>query len=462
MPKIRPSRTACLLLALGAAMLLGSCAPEKAKSRFAKPPIILFNIDTLRADHLGCYGYRRDTSPFIDRFSREAALFEWVFSQAPNTPPSQSSILTSLYPSSHGRIRKFDALPEEAQTLAEVLTNAGYRSAAIVDGGLMAAGFGMEQGFESYDDEAGGLRKIGPKMLDWLRGHQSDEKTREQPFFLLVHTYDVHSPYEITPRRYRDRYLDELDEKPSEAFRSRMSKTMASTWNDRFKPDPPQLTDAEMAWAVALYDGGIRHVDAWFGRLRKELRDLGLWDEVIVAIISDHGDTFQEHGTLFHEQIYAPVARIPMLIRFPGAEHAGRYAEVVESIDLMPTLLAAAGVEAPAEIHGQSLLPLMLGEAGDGIAITESPFRGRRLAAANRRVRLVHTKKSGESELFRYRDDPLEQKDVIWEHAQDSERLLTLLERWEQRTSAFQFPKRSSEPLDEETIEQLRTLGYID
>ena len=447
---------------LAAATLVASCTAERPQSRYSKPPIIIFNIDTLRADHLGTYGYHRDTSPQIDRFSQEAALFEWVFSQAPNTPPSQSSILTSLYPSSHGRIRKFDALPEEARTIAEVLSDAGYRSAGIVDGGLMASGFGMEQGFESYDDEAGGLRKIGPKMLDWLRSHLADEEKRDQPFFLLVHTYDVHSPYEITPRRYRDRYLDELEEKPGEAFRSKMSKTMADTWNKRLRPDPPQLTDAEMAWAVALYDGGIRHVDAWFGRLRKELEDQGLWDEVIVAIISDHGDTFQEHGTLFHEQIYAPVARIPMLIRFPGAEHAGRYSEVVEAIDLMPTLLDAVDVQPPPNIHGQSLVPVVQGEAGDGIAITESPFRGRRLAAANRRVRIVHTKKSGESELFRYRDDPLEQKDVIWEHKQDSERLLSLLERWEQRTSAFQFPKATSEPLDEETIEQLRTLGYID
>ena len=151
-----------------------------------------------------------------------------------------------------------------------------------------------------------------------------------------------------------------------------------------------------------------------------------------------------------------------MLIRFPGAEHVGRYTEVVEAIDLMPTLLDAVGVQAPANIHGQSLIPVVQGEAGDGIAITESPFHGRRLAAANRRVRIVYTKKSGESELFRYRDDPLEQRDVIWEHEQDTERLLSLLERWEKRTEAFQFPKASSEPLDEETIEQLKTLGYID
>lgn len=448
-----------LLLCTGWAL---SCSKSEGTRSFKKPPILLFDIDTLRADHLGCYGYARDTSPHIDRFSEEAALFEWVFSQGPNTPPSQASILTGLYPTSHGRIAHDDALPEEAQTLAELLTAAGYRSAAMVDGGLMAAGFGMEQGFESYDDEAGGLERIGPKVLDWLEDHLGDPDKQEQPFFLFVHTYDVHSPYELSPWRFRQRYVDEIEEKPSEEYRGDMSRFMADTWHARYKPNPPQLTKAELDWAIAMYDGGIRHVDDWFSRLRKALEDHGIWDEAIIAIISDHGDTFQEHDTLFHEQIYAPVSRIPMLIRFPGGEHAGVYSQVVESIDLMPTLLDRADVAPPERIHGQNLLPIVQGEAGDGIAITESPFRGRRLAAANRRVRLLHTQSSGQSELYRYRDDPLESKDVIWEYPQESARLLEALERWEQRVTAFQFPKRSSEPLDAETIEQLKTLGYIE
>ncbi|MEO1084714.1 MAG: sulfatase, partial [Acidobacteriota bacterium] len=419
----------CAGLILGSFLLFSSCSDRSSEARFSSPPIILFNIDTLRADHLGCYGYARDTSPFIDAFSEEAALFEWVFSQAPNTPPSQSSILTSLYPTSHGRIRNFHALPEEAETLAELLQGAGYRTAALVDGGLMAAGFGLEQGFETYDDEAGGLEKIGPKMLKWIRDHLAAPELRNEPFFLLVHTYDVHSPYEITPRRFRVRYLDEV-EKPSKPFRDKVSKHMGDIWKERYKPDPPQLDPAELEWTKALYDGGIRHVDDWFGRLRESLEDQGIWDEVIIAVISDHGDTFQEHGDIFHEQIYSPVTRIPLLIRFPGGQHAGRYSQVVEAIDLMPTLLDFVGTSAPPEIHGQSLIPVVEGAPGDGIAISESPFFGRRLAAATGRLRLIHTQKTGESEVFRYRDDPLEQKDVVWEYPNDTQRLLDSLERW--------------------------------
>ncbi|MEO1368839.1 MAG: sulfatase-like hydrolase/transferase, partial [Acidobacteriota bacterium] len=309
---------------------------------------------------------------------------------------------------------------------------------------------------------AGGLEKIGPKMLSWIEDHLDEPDSRDRPFFLFVHTYDVHSPYEITPRHFRNRYLDEVAEKPSQAFRDQVSKHMGAVWKARFKPERPQLTEAELEWSKALYDGGIRHVDDWFGRLREALESHGIWDEVIVAVISDHGDTFQEHGTLFHEQIYSPVTRIPLLIRFPGAEHAGRYPQVVESIDLMPTLLDVVGAPAPAELHGQNLIPVMEGAPGDGIAISESPYLGRRLAAATSRLRLLHTKSTQESEVFRYRDDPLEQRNVIWEYPNDTRRLLEALERWEAKVGAFQFPERTTESLDPETIEQLKTLGYID
>ena len=138
---------ACLGLGVvGSAVLLGSCHSRSAP-RYDRPPIIVFDIDTLRADHLGCYGYERNTSPVIDRFAADSALFEWTFAQGPNTPPSQSSILTALYPSSHGRIVNRDVIRQEVETMAEVLAEAGYETAAFVDGGLMAAGFGLEQGF---------------------------------------------------------------------------------------------------------------------------------------------------------------------------------------------------------------------------------------------------------------------------------------------------------------------------
>ena len=459
LPQSKPHPFAWLLLF----SLLMGCAQEPPK--FNKPPIILIDIDTLRADHLGCYGYERDTSPHIDRFASEAARFEWVFSQAPNTPPSQSSILTSLYPTSHGRIGNEQVINEGVETLAEVLQRAGYQTAAFVDGGLMAAGFGLEQGFEIYNDEAGGLRHIGPKAKHWVSQQLGQSREDGTPFFLLVHTYDVHSPYENSPEPYRSMFLDGFELPPAE-YRNNMSKNMAQAWKARNDKPAPKLDQAELDYAIAMYDSGIRFTDDWFAEFREFLEAEGIWDQAIIALISDHGDTFQEHGALFHEQIYAAVSRIPLIIRLPGSKEGGVFDPVVESIDLMPTLLDAVDIETPEMAQGQSLLPWIEGRPETArtanVAITESPYRGRRLALATDRHRLLLTRQTGQAELYRYREDPLEQQDVATEEAETTERLSQALERWEQKVSSFSFDAEEIQDLDEETVEQLRTLGYID
>ncbi len=321
------------VLLLCAALAAACAAPGEV--RFDRPPIILVNIDTLRADHLGCYGYHRPTSPSIDAFSRQAALFTWAFAQAPSTAPSQASILTSLYPRSHGRIRKHDKMSDAVTTLAEVLRDAGYDTAAFVDGGLMASGFGVEQGFELYDDEAGGIEAIGPKARRWLRRRLSGSQDPAEPFLLMIHSYDVHSPYEESPRRYRSMFTADL-ELPPRAFSAKMSGTMRKVWDTRYSDAPLRLSPPELAWAQAKYDGGIRHVDDWFGDFVRFLEDLRLLDSSIVVLFSDHGDEFQEHGSLFHDRVYATVTRIPLILRLPGGRSSGVFDGVVESIDRPP------------------------------------------------------------------------------------------------------------------------------
>ena len=162
------------LIVGGLCLALLGCQEEAATVPSGPTPVILIDIDTLRADHLGTYGYARPTSPEVDRFSSESVRFEWAFSQAPNTPPSQASILTSLYPSTHGRIRDEQVLPAGVTTLAEHFQRAGYKTAAFVDGGLMASEFGLDQGFEIYDDEAGGLAEIDGKVKSWIDQNQDE------------------------------------------------------------------------------------------------------------------------------------------------------------------------------------------------------------------------------------------------------------------------------------------------
>lgn len=447
----RTASAACCVLALG-----GCSRGSSASLSFPDAPVIIIDIDTLRADHLGCYGYKRPTSPNIDAWSREAIRFEWAFAQAPNTPPSQSSILTGLYPSIHGRIRGNQVLRDEVLTLAELMSEQGYATAGFVDGGNMVSAFGMGQGFDVYDDAGGGLDAFGPDAVDWLRDH-SDGK-----FLLLLHTFDVHSPYEATPEPFNSEFLDEV-ELPSESFRSNMSEYMHSRRLSKNTRNPFRLTPVEVEYARACYDGGILHVDHWFGQFWSVLRDLGLDDRAIVVVISDHGDEFEEHDSVFHEQIYATITHVPLLVRLPGGVGARSVEESVETIDMLPTLLDLADIAVPRFLHGRSLVPFL---DGDGTwaesALSESRFYGGQLAVADHTLRLVYSRRDGKMELYRYRDDPLEQLDIFPTHGVEARRLMDVLKRWEFSVRACATAAPTVDEIDDRTFRQLEALGYIE
>ena len=448
-----------LVIPLALIVAVGCGAPLPTSN--SGPHVIIFDIDTLRADHLGCYGYERSTSPSIDSFAKEAVQFKWAFAQAPNTPPSQASILTGMYPTSHGRIGNEQKIPDRVDTLAEVLRANGFTTAAFVDGGLMVRGFGMEQGFDVYDDAGGHLKKIGPRVRDWIDQHLEDPVTRDAPFFLLVHTYDVHSPYELTPEPFRSTFVTEISPPPG-VFRNDMSKFMADVWNRRAGPVPPMLNENELQWAIAMYDGGIRHVDAWFGEFERFLEKRGLFGNSYVVVISDHGDEFQEHGNLFHDKIYTTVTQVPLLIRFPGSAFRTSCDQVVETIDLAPTLLEALGIEAPAGMQGRSLMAAAKGQRLDRErAFSESPYYGRRIAFADRDTRLFLTARTGAVELYRYREDPLEQRDLSDNDEPTVNRMRNIVELWEKTVNESASLPEEGKGFSETAKEQLKALGYI-
>ncbi len=445
---------AATALALLALVALTACT--KPSHVYPSPPIIVVDIDTLRADHLGAYGYPRETSPRIDEFAANAVRFEWAFAQAPNTPPSQASILTGLYPSRHGRIGNTQIISDVVKTWAEALKEVGYETAAFVDGGLMASGFGLERGFSVYDDRAGGVAKIGPRVTEWLADRG------ETPFFLLVHTYDVHSPYEDSPASHKALFTEGLP-RPSDPFQNSMSGTMAEVWESEKSDAPRQLSEVELAWATAMYDSGIRVVDDWFGELEAQLRSLGIWDQAIVILLSDHGDEFQEHGSLFHEKLYAPVTRVPLIVKLPGSAPPRVVDTVVETIDVMPTALELVQAPVPEGIDGKSFVPLLQGErlAGRQIAMSESPFFGRRVAITARSFRLFYTVSTRTSELYEFRRDPLEQEELGEQQAAVRSRLERAAWRWHKEMKRSRRESNEAEALRPETIEQLRALGYI-
>ncbi len=434
--------------------------PEAGTPAESGPPpsIILIDIDTLRADRLSSYGNPRPTSPEIDAVAAEGTRFAWAFAQAPTTPPSQTSILTSLYPSSHGVEDRHDRVPEEVETLAEVLNARGYATAAFVDGGFMHHGFGLDQGFDLYQDAPGGLERIGPRALAWMRRHA------DRPFLLLVHTYDVHSPY-LPPEPYRSLFLGELAEPPTPGFEP--DQTTLDTLRRRsWRESGPLLPARDLAYTVALYDAGIRQVDDWVGELRREMAALGLDRSAVLAIFSDHGEEFFEHGSLLHDKLYTTTARAPLVIRRPGGGTGHVVERPVELIDLMPTLLDLAGVPAPAAAQGRSLAPwLDAGEPPLLPAFSESRmFKGQR-AVTGDRYRVIHWIRGirGEgprSELYAYRDDPLEQRDLS---AADRTRVDDLhldLRKWKRRVAAAPPPSDEASTIPEEVLARLRALGY--
>ncbi len=444
--------SACVVvLGFGAGCSNGAREP----SAIGPHPIIIINLDTLRADHLGCYGYDRATSPTIDRLAEESVLFTHAFSQAPNTPPSQTSIFSGLYPMTHGMIEDDDRIPLSVVMLAEVLQENGFATAGFHDGGYMSNDFNMGQGFDLYDSSlGGGLKKIGPKVSRWLSDHS------DKNFLLMIHTYDIHTPYD-PPEGYHDLFLGGL-EPPTPGFEptaAALEEIRLSVWTDEPKSLPPN----DLENAKALYDGGIRWVDAWIDGFMRELQALGLDQRATIVLISDHGEEFQEHGSLLHEKLYATVTHVPLMIRLPGAGHSRKIETLVETIDLMPTLLDLVGLPVPTATQGQSLLPLIQGQkTDDAVAFGESPFFGHRRFAGHGRWRLLLTKNTGQVELYDFDADPLESRNLASDRPFIVEELKEKISAWETEAVAARIVDADEgSSLDEETRKQLKELGYI-
>lgn len=440
-------------LAVGLTMLLAGCSVEPETVSAPRLSIILINVDTLRADRLSAYGNSRRTSPAIDAWAGRSTRFEWAFAQAPNTPPSQASILSGLYPTTHGRIEDRDILRQEAATLAEVLKDAGYRTAAFTDGGFMRRGFGLEQGFDVWDDENHGVLHSGPKAEAWLRNQGVE------PFFLLLHTYDVHSPYApLEP--FRSRFLDGLAP-PTPGFEP-TSERLEEIRLSKYSGQPQRLPDADLAYSLALYDGEIAQFDSWFGSFLELLSETGIDRRAVVALVSDHGEEFQEHGSLLHDSLYLTVTRVPMIVRLPDQTQGRTVGSIVETIDLMPTLLAAVALPVPESTQGQNLWPLVNGKArGRTWAYAETPkFSDERLfVTAGWSFHL--REKSGRRELYRFRDDPRELRDLAATAPETVSRVSGALKALRGRIQPLGSEPAQTIEFDEETIRDLRALGYL-
>lgn len=434
--------------------------------------IILISLDTLRADHLGTYGYHRDTSPDIDALAEESVVFEKAVVQSPWTLPSHMSIMTSLYPSFHGLCDKdtFSPLSEEHITLAELLKKGGYKTAAFTDGGFVSAKFGFDRGFDTYDDQGGGIKSILPKAKMWLEAHKTE------PFFIFIHCYDIHSPYN-PPSPYDTLFHD---------FPYRGNIIPSNRKLTKMLNNQLDISDEDINHIISFYDGGIRYTDAMIGDFLSYLKNLDLYNQSLIFLTSDHGEEFYEHGSILHWQLYFnPDLHVPLIMHMPGFSKRGiRIKDLVRSIDILPTVLDIAGIPNHSQAQGRSVLP-MIGrkenfltrfllrfsdlfkkEATISFAETkyykhrklESPFRS---VITDDGYHMIYDQEPDSMQLFNLVLDPGAQNNIVNDNNDIAERLLA---RSKELYSACNKPNQTAPEisLDQQTLKQLGALGYVD
>ncbi|HXU31367.1 MAG TPA: sulfatase [Thermoanaerobaculia bacterium] len=317
-----------------------------------RPNLVFVIIDTVRADHLSTYGYRRQTSPNLTQLASRALLFRNSYSASTWTLPSTASLMTGLYPDQHGVKRLPEVLPPEAETLAEKLHALGYRTAAFTDGGFVDPQWGFAQGFDRYDSTRGqawspkDVRRVVEPAARWLKERAKGGKIRgTAPFFLFVHTYEAHQPY-MNREGLADPYLPPGPKRRDEAY-----------WIHF----PARLEGPKLARVVALYDGEIRRADRHLAILWRALGQEEFASRTALLVTSDHGEELMDHGNMEHGmgKLYDENIKVPLILKLPDGAR-GTVTSPVSGVDVMPTLLDLAGASKNEleALPGRSLLPL--------------------------------------------------------------------------------------------------------
>jgi len=468
---------AIVAVVLIAALVVAGFVAWRMSSRQAPPRnVLLIVADALRADHLGCYGRDDARSPRLDRLASEGVLFTDFSTVIPATLPSFSSLLTSRHPKDHGAVRNGFALDGSHPTMSEVFQAAGFETAAFVASYCISKEFGLARGFDRYDEDFTtdtGLphnklvrrgEKISDAVIDWLGG-----RDRSKPFFAMVHYFDPHWPYD-QPDPFRETFT------PRGNIPGLGSIQNVLDARD-FLKGGGGVPDQRCHDLHALYLGEIAFMDREIGRVLDTLGELGIEGETLVVFTSDHGETFWEHADYFDHGlfVYDSNARIPLIVRWPGrtGEASRRVRPPLSNIDLAPTLLDLAGLVVPAAFDGRSFAGLITGEneieprpiyseACKPYQVEKGAPRANYYKAKSVRSgkwKLVYTPFLNDSrELYNVETDPTETTNLLRNPAYKkiADSLFVALERW---TDTFEGGG-PVDPLDPETEEKLRKLGY--
>ncbi len=431
--------------------------PPAIERMDARPNVVIISMDTLRADHLGCYGYHRNTSVNIDGLASRGTRFDQMSSTSAWTSPAHGSLFTSRYPTQIGIItyeggKKARSLRQDEVTLAEILRDAGYETQAFTGSGYVSRKLGFGQGFDEYRD-LNALQGYLADLMLWL-----DEWDESRPLFLFVHFYNTHRPYIPPVPRYRDMF------KGGYTGKFPVRKVCDSKrW---------PLKKADLEYVVSQYDGEIAHADYLLGKLSTFIEEIGLDDDTLIIFLSDHGEEFFEHGGCDHvTTVYEELVRIPFIMVGPGIE-PGKVVEAPASIiDVAPTILDYLDLPVPGSMLGTSLLPVMSG-AGlpcsyqfyeTGIYKQERIVRGVRAGG----WKLILDHEDTPVELYDVARDALEKNNVIKSHGKVKETLAAAFNAWRLEIEQGHEPPAATQDqqvpdTDPELLERLKALGYVE
>ncbi len=460
---MRPKIITILLLFF--TLVLCACKPKDVPVwQAASASVILISLDTVRADHLSCYGYHRNTTPGIDRIAGECVFFSGASTPISHTMPAHTSLFTSRYPREHKALYNGWKYREKFPLLAESMKAAGFNTGAIVASGILKSRRGLNKGFNFYEDEFEASRfresrqegkkfrktadEVVDRAIEWLKGQ--DHKV---PVFLFLHFFDAHDEYDFTPEKYKLMFPTDPE----------LVSIMQRRGQDSMYID-----------LINQYDGSIRFIDDELLRLWESLKQADIYDNALIIITSDHGEGLGEHDWYKHGlYVYEEQMHVPLIIRFPKSEHAGKSIDaMVNLVDIAPTILDFCGLPPLPDLRGYSLLPVVKGGKD---RVRKYQFYERRWYPEENQKRIQNWapgEKRGirderwkyifasmdDDELFDLEKDPHELDNIISRHPEMAGALREQLDKY---VGMVEIGELRPQRLDRESRKELEALGYL-
>ena len=429
---------------------IGCAGPETREA--APPHLLLISLDALRGDHLSSYGYDRHTTPFLDELAAQGVRFSYASVNTHGTPSSHTTMLSSLYQETHrvwanpsSGSRRAPSIPTEVELLQEILGREGWTTAAVTGGGWMSASYGFSRGFDFFSDE-GRTADQGAEIFVETLG---EALSTGEPVFAFFHTYQVHSPY-LPPDGYRTLFGEYSGsiEPTSEALRP-----FATTAGNHLERN-------DFDFLVSQYDGEIRFLDDSLRDLFDRLSEIGFLDNAVVLITADHGEEFGDHGGLLHRgSLFEELVRVPFIVWGRGVPAGVVDPTLVSAVDIVPTLLAAAGRVPPPIMEGRNVLEDQTVPWADQRIFAQ--YRDAIYSVRTPRFKLIEGA-GGRRMLFDLEHDPRERRNIAGELPDLTAALAAELEVWRLTRPNLADSASSQTELDPATEAQLKTLGYLD